>query len=95
MVSGGRGLVYCYREQTVTYAGFPATMYFHMRPRRAYWNWLLLLPALGLMFPGVYARNTPVLLGFPFFYWYQLGWIILTGLITGIVYLGTRNKSRV
>lgn len=62
------------------------------KSRRAHWYWLLLLPALGLMFPGVYARSAPELFGFPFFYWYQFGWIILTGVITGIVYLATKSE---
>ena len=64
-----------------------------MKLRRAHWNWLLVLPAVALMFPGTYAKTTPVLFGFPFFYWYQMGWIVLTSLITGIVYLATRNRA--
>lgn len=62
------------------------------KSRRVYWYWLLLLPALGLMFPGMYAHGAPALFGFPFFYWYQFAWILLTGLITGIVYLGTKER---
>jgi hypothetical protein len=63
------------------------------KSRRAHWNWLLLLPALGLMFPGIYARRSPELLGFPFFYWYQMSWIVLTSVITGIVYFATRDRG--
>jgi len=63
------------------------------KSRRAYWNWLLFLPALALAFPGTYARTTPELFGFPFFYWYQMGWIALTSLITGIVYFATKNRA--
>lgn len=63
------------------------------KSRRSYWYWLLLLPALGLMFPGIYARSAPVLFGFPFFYWYQMAWIVLTGILTGIVYLATRDRA--
>jgi Protein of unknown function (DUF3311) len=63
------------------------------KSRRAHWYWLLLLPAGGLLFPGVYARTAPVLLGFPFFYWYQFVWIVLTGVITGIVYLATTDRG--
>ncbi|MBT9330560.1 DUF3311 domain-containing protein [Paracidobacterium acidisoli] len=57
------------------------------RKTRSGWNWLLFVPLLALMFPGVYARQTPELFGFPFFYWYQMGWILVTGLITAVVYL--------
>jgi hypothetical protein len=47
---------------------------------------LLLLPYLGLCFPIVYARATPALWGFPFFYWYQLVWVVLASALLAIVY---------
>jgi len=56
------------------------------KKRRA-WNWLLVLPALGLLFPGIYARATPTLFGFPFFYWYQFAWVFVTAAITGLVFV--------
>jgi len=63
------------------------------RRRRARWNLLLLLPAAGLLFPAVYARETPVLFGFPFFYWYQFAWVFLTAAITGLVYFLARDSA--
>lgn len=48
---------------------------------------MLLLPYLALCFPTLYARATPALLGFPFFYWYQFLWVILTSTILGVYYL--------
>jgi hypothetical protein len=54
------------------------------------WLLLLLLPYLGLCFPGLYARATPTLGGFPFFYWYQFAWVLLTSAILGVVYRHTR-----
>jgi hypothetical protein len=56
------------------------------RPRRSRWVFLLLLPYLGLCFPIVYARSTPALWGFPFFYWYQLVWVVLASALLAIVY---------
>ncbi len=53
------------------------------------WKMLLLLPYAGLLFPFLYARSGPSLWGFPFFYWYQLAWVILSAFITGLVYLRT------
>jgi hypothetical protein len=47
---------------------------------------LLILPYLGLCFPQIYARSTPALWGFPFFYWYQFAWVILASALLGIVY---------
>ena len=56
------------------------------RSVRSRWKLLLVLPYLGLCFPGVYARATPALLGFPFFYWYQFAWVILASAVIGLVY---------
>lgn len=50
------------------------------------WRLLLVLPYLGLLFPQLYARATPTLFGFPFFYWYQLLWVILAAALIAIVY---------
>jgi hypothetical protein len=59
-------------------------------PARRKWLWLLLIPYLALLWSPLYSRVTPTLFGFPFFYWYQLAWIPLSALITGLVY----RKSR-
>ena len=50
-------------------------------------TWLLLLPFLGLLYPALYARDSPRLGSLPFFIWYQLGWVVLGALATGIVHL--------
>jgi hypothetical protein len=57
------------------------------KQRSTRWNWLLVLPALGLLFPAIYARATPSLFGFPFFYWYQFAWVFVTAAITALVYV--------
>ena len=62
------------------------------KSKRAAWNWLLILPAIALAFPGVYSRPAPELFGFPFFYWYQIAWILLSALLTAIVYFATESK---
>jgi Protein of unknown function (DUF3311) len=59
--------------------------------RRKRWLFLLALPYLGLLFPQLYARSTPTLLGFPFFYWYQFAWVILASAIMGVVYRKTKT----
>jgi hypothetical protein len=55
------------------------------------WLLLLLLPYLALCFPALYAHKEPALWGFPFFYWYQFAWVVLTSAILGIFY---RRTSR-
>jgi hypothetical protein len=63
-------------------------------PRRPLYIWLLLaLPYLGLCFPTLYARATPALLGFPFFYWYQFAWVIATSCLLWVVYLKLRQPE--
>lgn len=58
--------------------------------KRLSWGWLLLLPYIGLLFPQFYARETPALFGFPFFYWYQFLWVPITALLVGLVYWRNR-----
>ncbi len=61
------------------------------RRRPTPWLLLLLLPYAGLLFPQIYARLTPTLFGFPFFYWYQFAWVLLASIIMAVVYLRTRD----
>jgi hypothetical protein len=56
------------------------------KTRRRWWLILLVLPYLGLLFPQWYARTTPTLWGFPFFYWYQFAWVILASVLMFVVY---------
>ena len=53
------------------------------------WSLLLFLPAVGLAFPGLYARATPELFEIPFFYWYQIAWILISAIVTAVVYRAT------
>ena len=53
-----------------------------------YCYFLLLLPFIALLWLPFYNFTKPALLGFPFFYWYQLLWVPLTSLIIYIVYKG-------
>ena len=59
--------------------------------RRSRWVLLLVLPYLGLCFPQIYARSTPALWGFPFFYWYQFAWVIAASALLAIVYRKLRT----
>ncbi|TWJ16570.1 DUF3311 domain-containing protein [Geobacter argillaceus] len=70
----------------------PAVHDFRRRSAGKTLNLLLLLPFLGLLWPPLYARSEPQLLGFPFFYWYQFLWVILSAIITGFVYLATHRR---
>jgi len=43
----------------------------------------------------LYARLEPTLLGIPFFYWYQIAWIVLGSLLIGAVLLLTKSRGDV
>ena len=54
------------------------------------WHWsriLLLIPFIAVLWVPFYDRAEPSLAGFPFFYWYQLLWVILSVAVIGVVYL--------
>jgi hypothetical protein len=61
--------------------------------RRRKRSWLLILlfiPFIGLLYPAFYNRPDPTFIGMPFLYWYSLLWVILTAILTAVVYfLGT------
>ena len=60
--------------------------------KRRAWYWFLVLPYIGTLWVPFYAKLTPPLFGIPFFYWYQILWIVLGSLITGLVLALTRPK---
>ncbi len=47
---------------------------------------VLALPVLALLWVSSYAKGTPELWGFPFFYWYQFLWVFLAAICTSIAY---------
>jgi uncharacterized membrane protein YhaH (DUF805 family) len=46
-----------------------------------WWNLLLLIPFVGLLWVPFYNRTDPSIFGIPFFYWYQFLWVLLTSLL--------------
>jgi predicted nucleic acid-binding Zn ribbon protein len=53
--------------------------------------WLLLLiPYVAMMWVPSYNRIEPQIAGIPFFYWYQLLWIVIGALILLPVWFGER-----
>jgi Protein of unknown function (DUF3311) len=56
------------------------------RKNRRWFRLLLILPFIALLWLPFYNFRSPEFIGIPFFYWYQLLWIIITAVITAIVY---------
>jgi uncharacterized membrane protein YhaH (DUF805 family) len=54
---------------------------------RRHWPRLLfLIPFIAVLWVPFYNRMEPELGGIPFFYWYQLAWILLAAAIVLVVY---------
>ena len=56
------------------------------------WYWLLLIPLIGTLIPPIYNYDGPRIIGIPFFYWYQMVWIVISVTITVLVYRRTRGE---
>jgi Protein of unknown function (DUF3311) len=48
---------------------------------------LLLIPCVALAAVPTYSRETPKLWGWPFFYWYQVLWVLITPVLTYAAYV--------
>lgn len=56
------------------------------RSRRRWWYLILIIPFIATLFPQLYSSATPTLGGLPYFYWYQLLWVLITGVITIVIH---------
>lgn len=54
------------------------------------WHWLLLVPIVIPLIPGLYNRMEPTLFGLPFFFWSQLGFAFLSSAVIAFVHLKVR-----
>jgi membrane protein implicated in regulation of membrane protease activity len=60
------------------------------------WSWwylLLLVPFVAILWVPSYAAGSPAIAGVPFFYWYQFLWVLISAVLTAIVYLATREPQ--
>ena len=56
------------------------------RKKRPWLLILLIIPFIALLYPAYYNKPDPTFIGMPFLYWYSLLWIIITAIITAVVY---------
>jgi hypothetical protein len=57
--------------------------------KRGGWSWWYLLFVIQFavaLWPPFYNKLEPTLMGMPFFYWFQLFWVIVSAVFTAIVY---------
>lgn len=55
------------------------------------WYLLFLVQFISVLWPPLYNRVEPTLLGIPFFYWYQLAWVLISALLTAVIYFATAD----
>ena len=55
---------------------------------------LLAASLVGTLWVPFYNRLTPVHMGFPFFYWYQLMWVPIVAILAAAAYLLSRLIER-
>ncbi len=53
---------------------------------------LLVVGIAGTLWVPLYARSTPKLGDFPFFYWYQLIWVPVVAILSWLCYLLLRTR---
>uniref|UniRef100_UPI00324B02EC DUF3311 domain-containing protein n=1 Tax=Streptomyces sp. NBC_00647 TaxID=2975796 RepID=UPI00324B02EC len=51
-------------------------------PVRAVIALCLLAPFVAMLWVGSYAKTDPAFIGIPFFYWYQMLWVVLSTALT-------------
>jgi membrane protein implicated in regulation of membrane protease activity len=46
----------------------------------------LIAPFVAMLWVGSYAKVDPTLIGVPFFYWYQMLWVLISAALTMLAY---------
>jgi hypothetical protein len=62
--------------------------------KRSAWSWWYLLFAiqfLAVIWPPFYNKLEPSWIGIPFFYWYQMAWVVIGAILTAVVYFATED----
>ncbi|MGW0857392.1 DUF3311 domain-containing protein [Streptomyces sp. NPDC002690] len=54
----------------------------------------LAAPFVALLWVGSYAKTDPAFIGIPFFYWYQMLWVIISTGLTMLAYTLWKRDQR-
>ncbi|MEU5542340.1 DUF3311 domain-containing protein [Streptomyces sp. ISID311] len=54
----------------------------------------LIAPFVAMLWVSSYARIEPTLIGIPFFYWYQMAWVLISTVLTMIAYKLVQREQR-
>jgi uncharacterized protein DUF3311 len=62
--------------------------------KRGGWSWwylLFVMQFLVILWPPFYNRAEPTVFGIPFFYWFQMLWVLVSAVTTAVVYFAVRD----
>lgn len=62
------------------------TNFSNNRKPNTWWMLLLLAPFVGVLWVPFFNRVNPEISGIPFFFWYQFLWVIISAMVTALVY---------
>ncbi|MDX2693275.1 DUF3311 domain-containing protein [Streptomyces ipomoeae] len=54
----------------------------------------LFAPFVAMLWVGSYAKTDPAFIGIPFFYWYQMAWVLISTALTGAAYVLWQRDQR-
>ena len=61
------------------------------KDKASWWYLLFVVQFAVILWPPLYNKAEPSVLGIPFFYWFQLLWVIVSAVFTAVVYLAIRE----
>lgn len=63
-------------------------------PSRVVAGLCLVAPFVALLWVDSYAKVEPTFIGIPFFYWYQMLWVLVSAVLTAVAYVLVRREKR-
>ncbi|MFJ9416106.1 DUF3311 domain-containing protein [Streptomyces sp. NPDC101227] len=63
-------------------------------PTRVVVGVCLLVPFVAMLWVSSYAKIEPTLIGIPFFYWYQMLWVLISTALTMLAYKLVQREQR-
>jgi uncharacterized membrane protein YgcG len=64
-----------------------------LSPLRAVAAVCIIAPCVAMLWIPSYNKTNPKLLGFPFFYWYQLLWVVITAVLMVIAFQAMKRDN--
>jgi membrane protein implicated in regulation of membrane protease activity len=63
-------------------------------PTRVVIGLCLVAPFVAMLWVGSYAKTDPEFAGIPFFYWYQMLWVVISTVLTMVAYKLWQHDQR-